>query len=293
MQNVILLEAGNARTYLKQEGSEAGLAEYGAPSKFIIHTKAPGFRPGCLSKEALLASVNESFARLKVDSVETYFFHAPDPQTPIEESVDVIQELYAAGKFKHFGLSNFKAETVRKIYDYAVSKDYVLPTIYQGIYNPISRHYETSLFPLLRELKIAFYAYSPLAGGFLVKKPEIIQEGKGEGRWDPNDFVGARYLKIYHKPSMLKALTTWESIANEAGISKAALAYRYIAYNSILSREHNDGIIVGASSPRQLEQTLKTLEDGPLDPAIAEKVDQVWESVKDEAPPGDFQAGAP
>lgn len=224
--------------------------------------------------------------------METYFFHAPDAQTPIEESLDAIQELYAAGKFKRFGLSNFKAESVRKIYDYAASKNFVLPTVYQGIFNPISRHYETSLFPLLRELKIAFYAYSPIAGGFLVKKPEIFQEGKGEGRWHPDDFVGAIYLRIYNKPSLVKALTTWESIANEAGISKAALAYRFVAYNSILSREHGDGIIIGASSPRQLEQTLKSLEDGPLDPAIAKKVEQIWESVKDEAPPGDFEAGA-
>lgn len=220
--------------------------------------------------------------------METYFFHVPDRQTPIEESVDAVQELYAAGRFKHFGLSNFKAETVRKIYDYAASKNFVLPSVYQGNYNPISRHYEKSLFPLLRELKIAFYAYSPLAGGFLVKTPEIIENGKGEGRWHPS--VGQRYLRLYNKPSMLKALTTWESIAREAGISKAALAYRYITYHSILSREHNDGIIVGASSTRQLEQTLTSLEDGPLHPAIAAKVDQVWELVKDEAPPGDFEA---
>ena len=276
---------------MKQEGSEASLAEYEAPSKFLIHTKAPAFRPGSLGKEALIAGANESLARLKVDSVETYFFHAPDPHTPIEESLDAIQELYKAGKFKRFGLSNFKAENVRKIYDYAASKNFVLPTVYQGIFNPISRHYETTLFPLLRELKIAFYAYSPLAGGFLVKKPEIIQEGKGEGRWSASDPIGAIYLRLYHKPSTLKALTTWESIANEAGISKAALAYRYVAYNSILSREHDDGIIVGASSPHQLDQTLKALEDGPLDPAIVEKVEQIWELVKDDAPPGDFQAG--
>lgn len=222
--------------------------------------------------------------------METYFFHSPDPETPLEDSVDAVQELYAAGRFKHFGLSNFNADKVRKIYDYAASKNYVLPTVYQGMYNPVSRHYETSLFPILRELKIAFYAYSPLAGGFLVKKPEIIDQGKGEGRWNPQDFIGGLYLKMYNKPSLVKALTTWESIANEAKTSKAALAYRYVAYNSILSREHNDGIIIGASSTRQLEQTLKSLEDGPLDPAIVKKIDQVWDSVKDEALPGDFEA---
>lgn len=224
--------------------------------------------------------------------METYFFHSPDPQTPLEESVDAVQKLYAAGKFKHFGLSNFKAEDVRKIYDYAASKDFVLPTVYQGNYNPITRHFDKTLFPLLRELKIAFYAYSPLAGGFLVKTPDIIESGKGQGRWDPTSFIGGMYLSWYNKPSIVKALTTWESIAKEAGISKAALAYRFITYHSSLSPEYNDGIIIGASSTGQLEQTLKSLEDGPLNPAIAKKVDEVWDSVKDEAPTGFYEGDA-
>lgn len=203
--------------------------------------------------------------------------------------MDAIQELYTAGKFKRFGLSNFNAEDVRKIYDYAASKDFVLPTVYQGSYSPIARHYEKTLFPLLRELKIAFYAYSPLAGGFLVKSPDIIEDGKGEGRWDPTSFVGGLYLKLFNKPSLVKALPTWEAIAKEAGISKAALAYRFITYHSSLSAEHGDGIIVGASSPKQLEQTLKSIEDGPLDPAIVKKVDEIWEHVKDEAPTSNYE----
>ena len=222
--------------------------------------------------------------------METYFLHLPDKQTPIEETLEAIQELYKAGKFKHFGLSNYTAADVRKIYDYAASKNYVLPTVYQGNYNPVARHYEETLFPLLRELKISFYAYSPLAGGFLVKTPEVIVNGKGEGRWAPTDFVGGIYLSLYNKPSMVQALPTWAAIAQEAGISKAALAYRFIAYHSHLSREHGDGIIVGASTTQQLEQTLKSIEDGPLDPAIVKKVDDIWDQVKDEAPPGDFEA---
>ena len=88
----------------------------------------------------------------------------------------------------------------------------------------------------------------------------------------------------------MKALPVWEAIAKEAGISKAALAYRFVTYHSILSPEHGDGIIIGASSTQQLEQTLKSIEDGPLDPAIAKKVDEIWEHVKDEAPTGNHEA---
>lgn len=143
-----------------------------------------------------------------------------------------------------FGLSNFAPDDVRRVYDYAKSKGYVLPTVFQGNYNPVARHYDTSLFPLLRELNIAFYAYSPLAGGFLVKDGQMLSSGGGQGRWDPTSNVGKIYNDRYTKPSLLEALSEWETIANEARVSKAALAYRWVMYNSKLSAKYGDGIIV-------------------------------------------------
>lgn len=186
--------------------------------------------------------------------------------------------------FIKFGLSNFKPEDVRQIYDFAKSKGYVLPTVYQGNYNPVARHYDKILFPLLRELKIAFYAYSPLAGGFLVKDAETLRKGGGVGRWDPNGRVGELYHHQYNRPLLVEALSEWESIANDAGISKAALAYRWVAYNSTLKSEYGDGIIIGASRHQQLLETLRAIEDGPLEASIAKKIDRVWDLVKDQAP---------
>ena len=130
------------------------------------------------------------------------------------------------------------------MYDYAASKGYVLPTVFQGHYNAVARHDETALFPLLRELNIAFYAYSPLAGGFLVKDAKTLDAGGGQGRWNPSNWVGKVYNEMDMKPLLLEALSEWEAIANEAGVSKSALAYRWAMYHSKLSAEHGDGIIV-------------------------------------------------
>lgn len=138
---------------------------------------------------------------------------------------------------------------MRRVYDYAKSKGYVLPTVFQGNYNPVARRYDTTLFPLLRELNIAFYAYSPLAGGFLVKDREMLSTGAGTGRWDANSRIGKMYNARYTKPSLLEALSEWEAIANEARVSKAALAYRWVMHNSQLSAKHGDGIIVRISEP--------------------------------------------
>lgn len=136
---------------------------------------------------------------------------------------------------------------------------------------------------MLRELKISFYAYSPLAGGFLSKSPETITEGKGTGRWDPKSPAGYSYLKYYNTPRQVQALAKWQAIAEEAGTSKAALAYRWVTYNSILKPEHGDGIILGASKVQQLAETLQSLDQGPLPESIVTKINHIWELVKDEA----------
>ncbi|KAL2059052.1 hypothetical protein ABVK25_000344 [Lepraria finkii] len=161
-------------------GSEKALGELGAPANFVIHSKAPGFASGALKRDSILAAAKQTFEQLGVKSVWQ--------------------------SSRTFGLSNFKPEDVRQIYDFAKSKGYVLPTVYQGNYNPVARHCDKILFPLLRELKIAFYAYSPLAGGFLVKDAETLRKGGGVGRWDPNDRVGELYHHHYNRPLLVEAL---------------------------------------------------------------------------------------
>ncbi|KAM0793921.1 NADP-dependent oxidoreductase domain-containing protein [Usnea florida] len=267
-----------ARTY---EGSERALKELGATSSFNIHTKATGFVKNSGTKASILAAAKQSFDDLGVKSVETYFIHSPDPGTPIEQTVDGMQLVYASGKYKHFGLSNFEPEDVSRIHEYAKSKGYVLPTVFQGTYNPVARHYDTTLFPLLRNLNIAFHAYSPLASGFLMKDAHTLGMGDIPG---PTSRVKRLSNDRDTRPSLLAALSEWESIAYEARVSKAALAYRWLMYNSRLSAEHGDGMIIGATRGSQLEEHLRAIEDGPLDEDIARKIDKVWELVKDEAP---------
>ncbi|KAL2351597.1 NADP-dependent oxidoreductase domain-containing protein [Cryomyces antarcticus] len=248
--------------------SEAALGALKCPSEFIIHTKAPGFKSGSLSKDSVLAGAKKSFEELGTDHVETYFLHSPDPETPIEETMEAIQELYKAGRFEHF---------VRLI------QGYVVPTVYQGNYNPVARHSEDELFPLLRKLGMRFYAYSPLAGGFLVKTAETIRAG-GEGRLDASTTGGQMYNRLYNKPKLVEALNAWEKISQDSGISKSQLAYRWVTYNSQLATKYQDGIIVGASRPEQLKETLEEIEKGPLPEKVAEQIEHVWQTVKEEAP---------
>lgn len=89
---------------------------------------------------------------------------------------------------------------------------------------------------------------------------------------------------MYNKPSYLDALAKWEAIAKREGCPRAELAYRWVRFNSPLSREHGDAIIVGASSVQQLEETLKGLENGPLSDEAVRGIDDVWKTIEHEAP---------
>jgi len=75
----------------------------------------------------------------------------------------------------------------------------------------------------------------------------------------------------------------WNQISEKSGIPKAALCFRWVAYNSALRGEGGDGVILGATTPEQLEQTLKWLGEGPLEESLVKQIDELWEVVKDEA----------
>lgn len=280
-------ELDTAKIYTESEATIGKLEE---AKKFTIHTKAVGFREGALSRASVLASIEESLTDLGLPSVDVYFLHAPDDTTPIEETLSVVDELYRQGKFKRFGLSNFSAAQVEQVHSLAASKGWVLPTVYQGNYNAFARHIENDLFPVLRKLNMAFFAYSPLAGGFFAKDPEALSAGLASGRFGKGASVGQMYNHMYNKPSLVAALKDWGKIAGAAGLTATELAYRWITYHSALDYQKGDALIVGASSPAQLEETLVSLERGPLSSETAAHASSLWAAVKDDAPVDNFHS---
>lgn len=156
--------------------------------------------------------------------------------------------------------------------------------MYQGNYNAVARHAENDLFPLLRKLKMSFYAYSPIAGGLLVKDSAGLRSREIEGRFGGKTALGDLYPKMYGKECMYQAVDEWGAIAKAAGISKASLAYRWVVYHGALEKEEGDGVIIGASKVEQLEETLRAIEAGPLEGWVAKRAGDVWEMVREEAP---------
>ena len=98
-------------------------------------------------------------------------------------------------KFKYFGLSNYPAWEVVYIWSYCKSRGWVLPSVYQGMYNPITREVERELIPALRKLGMSFYAYNPLCGGLLTGKHnfESVESSSGTRFDKSNEMYLTRY----------------------------------------------------------------------------------------------------
>ena len=196
-----------------------------------------------------------------------------------------INYAYKNGYFKRFGLSNYKASDVERVYDICKERGFPLPTVYQGNYSAIARRQETELFPTLRKLNIAFYAYSPIAGGFLTKsKQQIIESSEGAGRFSKDHWLSGIYNGLYNKPSYHKALDLWEEAARVARCSRGELAYRWVAFDSPLSPKYGDAIIFGASKISQVSETLAWLKKGSVGEEAKAKVDEIWKVIEEDAP---------
>ena len=203
--------------------------------------------------------------------MNVFYLHKPDPNTPISETLDAVDHVYKRGRFMRFGLSGCSAAQVEEVHNHCRENDYVLPTVYQGSYNPLSRSKETTLFPTLRRLEISFYAYGVSAGGFLCKSPEMAAELARDMA-----AVSATCRPYLQQEKYAVALAAWNAVAHDEGITGAELVYRWVTHHSALSAR-SDAVILGASSPAQLEQTLTAIERGPLSGSACAAVHRIMD----------------
>lgn len=272
-----------ARLY---QGSEVAIGALEKRTSFTIDTKlVGGFGPGAVTKDGVIKDAQDSLSRVAIAQFDVLYLHAPDTSIPFAETLAGINEVHKKGVFRRFGLSNFSAAQVQQVYDIARENNYVLPTVYQGNYSAVARHLETLLFPTLKKLGIKFYAYSPIAGGFLTKTPADLDAGKGRFN---EAAIGGMYSKLYDRPALRAALGKWNQIAADEGVEKAELAYRWVAHHSAIAGDEENGVIFGASRFEQIAQTVRGLKRGRLSEGAVRGIEEIWESVKEEAPVDNF-----
>ncbi|KAK4121002.1 aflatoxin B1 aldehyde reductase member 2 [Parathielavia appendiculata] len=259
--------------------SEPRLGAVAAGARFTIDTKVLSREPGSHTKAKILEEIDASLEALQIKQINIEYLHAPDRATPFEEACEAMDQAHREGKIKKWGLSNYTAEEVQKFLDICEARGWVKPSVYQGHYNAIVRSGEKHLFPLLREHGLAFYAYSPAASGFFAGNYRNPVVG---GRFDQSHFVGDLYREYYVKSAITAATDRAVEVATRHGIGGHAAALRWTAHHSILSADHGDSIIVGASSVEQLKSNLDMIEQGPLPHEVVSAIEAIHAEIGDE-----------
>ncbi|KAF2720178.1 Aldo/keto reductase [Polychaeton citri CBS 116435] len=285
-------EVDTARVY-GQGSSETMLAELDWKSRGIVMdtkfypTGAAATAPAGWdmsakhTPEGLRHNLDKSLKALGTDSIDLWYLHSPDRTTPYDVTMKAVDQLYREGKFKRFGISNFQSWEVAQICELCISNGWKKPDVYQGVYNALHRSVEHELFPCLRKYGIAFYAFNPLAGGYLTSRyNREDQETEAGSRFDPNKWQGKMYRSRYWRDEYFDALDLLRPVAKQQGLTEAESALRWMNHHSQLKRENGDAIIIGASSLKHIEENMVDLEKGPLSDEVVNALDQGWEGCK-------------
>ncbi|HYC29333.1 MAG TPA: aldo/keto reductase, partial [Chitinophagaceae bacterium] len=223
--------------------------------ELIISSKAgytmwPGPYGDWGSKKYLVASLDQSLSRMKLDYVDIFYHHRPDPNTPLEETMTALDLIVRQGKALYVGISNYQAPDARKAIDMLRSMGTPC-LIHQPKYSMFERWVENGLLDVLEREGVGCIPFSPLAQGLLTNKylhgiPDDSRAAKSHGFLQQSDVTEDRLIKI----RQLHAL------ALERGQTLAQMALAWI-----LKDQRITSVLIGASRPEQLEDSLKCLEN--------------------------------
>jgi aryl-alcohol dehydrogenase-like predicted oxidoreductase len=158
---------------------------------------------------------------------------------------------------------------------YCENHGHVPPTVSQPMYNLLARGIEQEYLAFCKAFSVAVVPYNPLAGGLLTGK-HVLEAGPAQGtRFDGNEL----YLDRYWHPEFFEAVTELQRIAERAGLSLPALAFRWL-----LSQPLVDSVILGVSSKAQFDDNLKACRGSSLSEDVLRECDAVWEKLRGVAP---------
>ncbi|MES2267216.1 MAG: L-glyceraldehyde 3-phosphate reductase [Bacteroidota bacterium] len=216
------------------------------------------------SKKYLVSSLDQSLKRMGLDYVDIFYHHRPDPETPLEETMGALDLIVRQGKALYVGISNYNAEEADKAI--AILKDLGTPClIHQPKYSMFVRDAEAGLLDVLEKDGVGCIPFSPLAQGLLTNKylhgiPEDSRAAKSTGFLQESQVTDEVIGKI-------KQLNT---LAEQRGQTLAQMALAWL-----LKDERVTSVLIGASKPAQLADSLKALDNIDFSSEELEKIEQI------------------
>jgi 1-deoxyxylulose-5-phosphate synthase len=211
----------------------------------VFYPTGPGPNDRGLSRKHLLASIDGSLKRLGTDYVDLYQVHRFDPETPVEETVQTLDEIVRAGKARYVGASAMYGWQFAKLQRAAAGAGWTRFVSMQNRYNLVNREDERELIPLCRDLGVGVIPYSPLARGLLAG----TRERTGEAHT-----ARAATTVRGDRPVDFDVLDVVRVIAERRGVPPARVALAWL-----LSRPGVSAPIVGATSERHIDDAIAAL----------------------------------
>lgn len=220
--------------------------------EIIVTTKAghdmwPGPYGEWGSRKNLMASLDQSLRRMRLDYVDIFYSHRPDLQTPLEETMQTLVDIVRQGKALYVGISKYPPEMAARAYAY-LREAHVPCLVYQGRYNMLERGHEDAILPQAAEAGVGYVAFSPLAQGLLTDR--YLNGIPEDSRMRHSKFLNESVLT----PELLTQLRAWNEEAKAEGFTLAQYALRWI-----LRRPEVASVIIGASSVEQLKNNLQAI----------------------------------
>lgn len=202
------------------------------------------------SRKYVIASLEQSLKRMKLDYVDIFYSHRYDPKTPIEETMGALSDMVKQGKALYVGISKYPEDKAREAY--RILKENGTPClIYQGRYSILAREIEHEVLPLASDNGVGFIGFSPLSQGLLTDKylggiPENSRAAHSYGFLQKSQIT----------PELVERISKLNQIATERGQTLAQMALAWCFH-----RCEVNSVIIGTSSVKQLQDNIDALKN--------------------------------
>ena len=231
----------------------------------------PGPNDRGLSRKHITESLHGSLRRLQTDYVDLYQAHRYDHETPLEETLKAFDDLVRQGKVLYVGVSEWRAEEIEAALKIADDMGFDRLVSNQPQYSMLWRVIESDVVPLCEREGVSQIVWSPIAQGVLTGK-YLPGQAPPEGS-RATDATGSGFIKGFLRDEVLEKVQQLKPLADEAGLSMAALAVAWVLQNDNVA-----SAIIGASKPEQVRDNVAAA-GVRLDAELLRKVDDVLEGV--------------
>ncbi len=235
--------------WLKAKG--AHVRDHLILSSKVFNPVGPGPDDRGLSRRHILRQIDASLGRLQTDRLDMYLTHEPDPDTPLEETLDALDSLVRAGKVRYIGASNIEPWRLSQALEISAAHGLARYDWVQNSYSLLERAQEREMFPLCAGTGVGFTAFSPLAGGWLTGKYRV------GGSYPEGSRMTLRpepYRHLEHD-AVFRALDALAEDARTRNVDVSALALAWA-----LHQPQMDAVVIGPRRSPHLDAAAAALD---------------------------------